>query len=137
MTTTSPGTIDRARLLRALLAAAHERRPVTYRILLAHLGLRHGSGNVARVCRELGVIDRERARRGEPELACLVVRKADGLPGEGYWTDDPDKDTASRAVLIRERQARAFAWAVGRRARRHRLDGEPEVLSEEGPGILP
>lgn len=108
---TSAGAIDRARLLRALVAAAHERRPLTYRVLLAHLGLRHGSGNVARLCRELGAIDQTRRARNEPELACLVVRQSDGLPGEGYWLNDPETITTARATLIRERQARAFAWA--------------------------
>lgn len=116
---TPAGPIDRTRLFRALLAAARERRPVTYRVLLAHLGLRHGSGNVARICRELGAIDQARRSRNEPEFACLVVRQSDGLPGEGYWLDDPDRDRAARAVLIRERQERAFAWAeaVGRTGR--------------------
>lgn len=115
---TVPGAIDRDRLQAALLAAARERRPLTYRVLLAHLGLRHGSGNVARVCRILGEIDRDRVARAEPELACLVVRQADGLPGEGYWAADPEAGTASRAVLIRARQERAFAWAARRGAAR-------------------
>ena len=39
------------------------------------------------LCVTLGVIDREGAARGEPELAVLVVRQSDGLPGQGWWVD--------------------------------------------------
>ena len=33
----------------------------------------------------LGDIDRAAEARGEPELAVLVVRQSDGLPGQGWW----------------------------------------------------
>ena len=35
----------------------------------------------------LGVVDEEAAARGEPELAVLVVRQSDGLPGQGWWVE--------------------------------------------------
>ena len=37
------------------------------------------------LCKTLGAVDEEAAARGEPELAVLVVRQSDGLPGQGWW----------------------------------------------------
>ena len=37
------------------------------------------------LCKVLGVVDDEAEERGEPELAVLVVRQSDGLPGQGWW----------------------------------------------------
>ena len=37
------------------------------------------------LCAALGTVDREAAERGEPELAVLVVRQSDGIPGQGWW----------------------------------------------------
>ena len=39
----------------------------------------------ARLCKTLGAVDEEAEARGEPELAVLVVRQSDGLPGQGWW----------------------------------------------------
>lgn len=37
------------------------------------------------LCAILGAVDEEAADRGEPELAVLVVRQSDGIPGQGWW----------------------------------------------------
>ena len=37
------------------------------------------------LCTILGTVDEAGALRGEPELAVLVVRQSDGLPGQGWW----------------------------------------------------
>ncbi len=37
------------------------------------------------LCALLGEIDALGQARGEPELAVLVVRRSDGLPGQGWW----------------------------------------------------
>ena len=37
------------------------------------------------LCKTLGAVDEEAAARGEPELAVLVVRQSDGIPGQGWW----------------------------------------------------
>ena len=37
------------------------------------------------LCKVLEAVDAEAAGRGEPELAVLVVRQSDGLPGQGWW----------------------------------------------------
>ncbi len=37
------------------------------------------------LCRTLDAIDEACAARAEPELAVLVVRESDRLPGQGWW----------------------------------------------------
>ena len=38
------------------------------------------------LCAILDAVDEEAAARGEPELAVLVVRQSNGIPGQGWWT---------------------------------------------------
>lgn len=108
--------VDLDRLEARLIAAARARQTVTYGALLHELGLPVGPRMVAILCRALGRLDRARAARGEPELACLVVRRADGLPGEGWL--EPRTPLGWNAPGARDRlaaaQARAMAWAVTR-----------------------
>jgi hypothetical protein len=68
-----------------LVAAARAGTPLSYGELLEHLGYRFSRPKMRALCTILGVIDYEAALRGEPELAVLVVRQADGLPGQGWW----------------------------------------------------
>jgi hypothetical protein len=58
---------------------------VTYAELLEHLGYRFSRPKMRALCAMLGEIDAEAERRGEPELAVLVVRQSDGIPGQGWW----------------------------------------------------
>ena len=88
--------IDPERLERILIEAAREGRPVSYRQVLDLFGHRVGSGSVGNLCRVLGVVDRARAVRGIPELACLVVRAADGQPGAGYFSSEDTQDGQAR-----------------------------------------
>lgn len=37
------------------------------------------------LCRSLDRVDQEGQERAEPGLGVLVVREADGLPGQGWW----------------------------------------------------
>jgi len=102
-----------------LLTAARQGAPVTYGALLAFFERRVTPITVRALCRDLGrVCDRIEARGG-PDLACLVVRASDGLPGTGYFQsvrgagryDGPDTgETAARFVAAE--QARARAWAA-------------------------
>ena len=112
--------VDLDRLERALIQAARERRPVTYGQLLAFFEWKVTQITVAALCRDLGRVEARRAGSGWPELACLVVRKSDGLPGEGYFTSlrqegayaGPSVGPAAEA-FVRARQQVAFAWAAG------------------------
>ncbi|WP_084506732.1 hypothetical protein [Geminicoccus roseus] len=105
--------LDPERLERILVAAAGEGRSVTYRQVLDMFGHRVGSGTVGHLCRVLGVVDRARAARGLPELACLVVRSTDGMPGAGYFAAEDPAGAEARALLVTRRQQAAFAWAAG------------------------
>jgi hypothetical protein len=110
--------VDLDRLERALIRAAAERRPLTYGQLLAFFERRVTRITVSALCRDLGRVDERRSGEGWPDLACLVVRKSDGLPGEGYFDAlrrektyaGPSVGPAAEA-FVRARQERAFLWA--------------------------
>ncbi len=68
-----------------LIAAAAEGQSITYSELLHHLGHEFTRPKMRALCKVLGAIDEEAAQRAEPELAVLVVRQSDGLPGQGWW----------------------------------------------------
>ena len=68
-----------------LVAAARAGVALSYGELLEHLGYRFSRPKMRALCAMLGEIDRQGETRGEPELAVLVVRASDGLPGQGWW----------------------------------------------------
>jgi hypothetical protein len=75
------------------------------------------------LCKVLAFVDDEAEERGEPELAVLVVRQSDGLPGQGWWVGGAPKHgytglwEGPKAVrLIRELQRQAFVFWAGREA---------------------
>lgn len=80
------GISDVARVRGILIAAARERRAVSYSELLGALGHRFTRPKMRAVCKTLDAIDAAAAVSGEPELAVLVVRETDRLPGQGWWT---------------------------------------------------
>ena len=68
-----------------LIAAASAGTALTYSELLAQLGYGFSRPKMRALCRVLGTVDDGAEARGEPELAVLVVRQSDGLPGQGWW----------------------------------------------------
>ena len=68
-----------------LVAAAAAGHSLSYSEILEHLGYGFSRPKMRALCKTLGVVDEEAAARGEPELAVLVVRQSDGLPGQGWW----------------------------------------------------
>jgi hypothetical protein len=76
---------DPAEVRRLLLASATAGEPITYSELLNQLGHAFTRPKMRALCKVLAVIDDEAAELGEPELAVLVVRQSDGLPGQGWW----------------------------------------------------
>jgi hypothetical protein len=75
------------------------------------------------LCKVLAVVDEDAAERGEPELAVLVVRQSDGLPGQGWWVGGAKKhgykglwEGPKAARLIRKVQRQAFDYWAGREA---------------------
>ena len=77
--------VDIAELENLLIEAARARRSLTYAEVLAHFGIKITPRRVFALCRDLGAVCERNRARGEPELAVLVVRKADRLPGEGFF----------------------------------------------------
>lgn len=116
-----PGAIADAGAVRAILiAAAKEERAVSYSELLGLLGHRFTRPKMRALCRTLDVVDREGAARGEPELAVLVVREGDGLPGQGWWVGASESRGYKGAWtgpeardFVAGLQARAFAYWSG------------------------
>ena len=70
-----------------LLAAARAGEPISYAEVLALLGHHFSRPKMRQLCKVLAHVDEDAAGRGEPELAVLVVRQSDGLPGQGWWIE--------------------------------------------------
>lgn len=84
--TDGPGSIaDPGRVRAILVDAARRGEAVSYSQLLGELGHRFTRPKMRAVCKTLDVIDQQAAEAGEPELAVLVVRESDKLPGQGWW----------------------------------------------------
>jgi hypothetical protein len=114
--------VDVDRLEALLIAAARARRSLTYAEVLAQFGLKITPRRVFGLCRDLGTVCERNRARGEPELAVLVVRKSDRLPGEGFfhglWRDGaydgPATGPEAEAFIQRE-TGRVFAhWSPPR-----------------------
>ncbi|HET9356252.1 MAG TPA: ribose-phosphate pyrophosphokinase [Sphingomicrobium sp.] len=68
-----------------LLAAARAGVAITYSELLGQLGYPFSRPKMRALCKTLAAVDAKAEASGEPELAVLVVRQSDGLPGQGWW----------------------------------------------------
>jgi hypothetical protein len=114
--------VDVDRLEALLIEAARARRSLTYAEVLAQFGLKITPRRVFGLCRDLGTVCERNRARGEPELAVLVVRKSDRLPGEGFfhglWRDgayDGPATGPTAEAFIRRETGRVFAhWAPPR-----------------------
>ncbi len=109
---------DPAEVRAHLVAAAKAGVALTYAELLEHLGYAFSRPKMRQLCVVLGDVDRDGASRGEPELAVLVVRQSDGLPGQGWWISGGGRDRGyegpwqgpEAARFIAAVQAETFAW---------------------------
>jgi hypothetical protein len=70
-----------------LVAAAKAGTALTYSELLERLGFPFSRPKMRALCAILGKVDEQGALRGEPELAVLVVRQSDRIPGQGWWVE--------------------------------------------------
>jgi hypothetical protein len=68
-----------------LIEAARARQVFTYGALLGILGHTFSRPLMRQLCKVLDRIDEDGRASGEPGLAVLVVRQADGLPGQGWF----------------------------------------------------
>ena len=76
---------DPAEVRAHLVAAASAGTALSYADLLGQLGFAFSRPKMRALCAVLGTVDDDAEARGEPELAVLVVRQSDGLPGQGWW----------------------------------------------------
>lgn len=112
---------DLPRIRALLIAAARAGETVSYSALLAGIELRFSRPKMRALCRALDRIDEAGAAAGEPELAVLVVRESDGLPGQGWWAGgralalghDGDWTGPAARALVAGLQRQAFDyWAA-------------------------
>ena len=120
--------IDRAGLLadpdevRAILiASAQSGQAISYSEVLGLLGHHFTRPKMRQLCKVLAYVDDEAEQRGEPELAVLVVRQSDGLPGQGWWVGGAKKhgytglwEGPKAMRLIRKLQIQAFEYWANR-----------------------
>ena len=112
---------DPAEVRAHLVASAKAGASITYSELLGHLGFAFSRPKMRALCAVLGSVDREAEALGEPELAVLVVRQSDGLPGQGWWVAGGADNHGhvgswegpAAARLVERLQAKAFEYWSG------------------------
>lgn len=104
-----------------LLASARAGEAISYREVLELLGHHFTRPKMRALCKVLAYLDDEAEELGEPELAVLVVRQSDGLPGQGWWIEGARKHSYTgrwegpgALKLIKKLQRQAFAYWAGR-----------------------
>ena len=101
-----------------LIAAASAGYPLTYAELLERLGYSFSRPKMRALCTVLAAVDDAAEANGEPELAVLVVRQSDGLPGQGWWVGSWEKHrftgewtgTEARRLIDRLQQQAFSYW---------------------------
>ena len=100
-----------------LISAAKAGESITYSEVLALLGHHFTRPKMRALCKVLAFVDDEAAEAGEPELAVLVVRQSDRLPGQGWWVSGAKAheykgqwEGPQAAKLIRKIQRRTFDY---------------------------
>lgn len=86
--TTPPFDLEHIEAL--LKESARVGQAMSYSEVLNLLGMAFTRPKMRALCNVLDEIDRRAAAAGEPELAVLVVRESDGLPGQGWWIGRTD-----------------------------------------------
>lgn len=81
---------DVPRITAILQQSAREGRWVSYSEMLGALGFRFTRPKMRVLCNTMFTVDAEARACGEPELAVLVVRESDHLPGQGWWKGRED-----------------------------------------------
>jgi hypothetical protein len=104
-----------------LVASAKAGESISYAEVLELLGHHFTRPKMRALCKVLAFVDDEAEAQGEPELAVLVVRQSDGLPGQGWWVGGARKhgytglwEGPEAAKLIRGIQQQAFDYWANR-----------------------
>ena len=114
---------DPAEVRAILVASAQAGQSITYAEVLGLLGHHFTRPRMRALCKVLAFVDDEAQALGEPELAVLVVRQSDGLPGQGWWVGGAKThgytgpwEGPNAARLITKLQRQAFEHWAGRDA---------------------
>jgi hypothetical protein len=104
-----------------LVASAKAGESISYAEVLELLGHHFTRPKMRALCKVLAFVDDVAEAQGEPELAVLVVRQSDGLPGQGWWVGGARKhgytglwEGPEAAKLIRGIQQQAFDYWANR-----------------------
>jgi hypothetical protein len=125
----APDAMDVATILadvphieRLLQGIAMEGHDTSYSEFLLMLGLRFSRPKMRALCKTLDEVDRRAKAAGQPELAVLVVRESDRLPGQGWWTGRRDYQGAwtgpAARAFLNSIQAETFAYWRARSPKR-------------------
>ncbi len=97
-----------------LIQCARSGVDISYSEALLVLGCRFSRPKMRELCKVLGEVEKRARENGEPELAVLVVRGSDRLPGDGWWTNRKSyhgKWTGEQAEkYVRRLQKKAFQY---------------------------
>ncbi len=87
---------------------------ISYSEALQALGMQFTRPRMRQLCRMLCEVEARAKANGEPELAVLLVRGSDRLPGDGWWagrTKFPGEWTGEEAEkYVRRLQRKAFKY---------------------------
>ncbi len=97
-----------------LVQCAKSRTDISYSEALTALGTRFTRPKMRELCRVLGEVEARAKVNGEPELAVLVVRGSDRLPGDGWWASRTryrgDRTGEKAEKYVRRLQQKAFKY---------------------------
>jgi hypothetical protein len=110
----TPGLFDIEAVEALLIQCARQRRDISYSEALLVFGMRFSRPKMRALCVVLSHIDARAEARGEPELAVLVVRETDRIPGQGWWIGRSrykgPREGAEAAAYIRRVQQKAWRY---------------------------
>jgi hypothetical protein len=99
-----------------LILKARNAAAISYGEVFGWFGHRFQRWQVGQLCAALEEVDSRQRGAGRPELASLVVRASDGLPGQGWWLSkghDPWDGLFTgpeAAAFVRRHQRRCFDY---------------------------
>lgn len=101
-----------------LIVRAKSGRAIAYGEVFGWFGLPFQRYQVGQLCAALEEVDARQRGRDAPELASLVVRRSDGIPGQGWWLskshdpwDGPFEGPDARRFVERHQQRAFDHWA--------------------------
>ena len=101
-----------------LIHCARNKRDISYSEALIALGTTFSRPKMRELCRVLCKVEERGKENGEPELAVLVVRGSDRLPGDGWWSSRRsyrgDWTGKQAEKYVRRLQRKAFKYWANR-----------------------